>query len=348
MTGRALGVGAVLVGMALAAGCGAAGGGGGGRRAAEPDADDQVAAAQDGPAGDLSGLLAPDEAWVLGSANLLLFGYGDRIEYALLTAGAVEDSCVGLAPVGTVRLDGQTLHVEGRFTDPDTNQQCSFELDGDVGACLDDGAFDAGFEACTLVGASGSARTGGRSFALGETAIARPSGCETLQARLGGLPQWGILNLHPLAVPFVDGPDPTRGLLLIEGTRAQVGTAANITSVQGDNFTGCLDETPTGTVSFDGTTLTIDLSLQGQDNADASGTPGNCSISFVGTVTYCAEFDPSEVGQPGGASGTIVRLDGEGSTLRNGVSTPQNVLYLFAGMGGPPMMQPGRGGGVRR
>jgi hypothetical protein len=281
--------------------------------------------------GDLSQLMADDEAWLIGSDAFLLGGYGSEVEFAILTADPESpDRCLGIDPSGGFRFEDGTLTADVAYADIGANRNCRLQFTADASDCAPGDE-----SACDATSGSGQVQVGTRSTAITAPQIARLTPC-TPPASLDETKDWTVQNMHLVPRQFLaDAADI--GATVSLGGNATGELLATIATGVGTDGTaeGCFDQSPEGVITFDGTTLVIDVVMEGTDNESGLGQPGPCSIEFEGTVTYCAEYDPESLGGNATDSAGVIRIDGTGSYEFNNVGRTLQIMYLTVLLAGP-------------
>jgi hypothetical protein len=296
----------------------------------------------DGASGDrpnpgLNGFFREDEAWALQSDAMLMLGYGDHIE-AVLLASSDDIECLVQDPEGAVVFDGESFSVSSEFRSFDTNQNCAIDVSARADQCAA-GALP-GSLPCALADGVGEATFSHDRIEWTQQSLIRFSPCREIPSDLSREGQWGILNVHPLPLLFLDGPEDLGAIVLLAGDSQM--TVGSVVFGFGETE-ACADETPEGTLMWDGRTLIIDWRLVGNDNTGGVGIDGPCTIAFQGTASYCALYDsaalnPQTVSNPG----RLVRIDGHGTFTYPGGDGGLAALYLLVtnntptgGFGGP-------------
>ncbi len=309
-----------LVGMgAFFFGCSAGGTGGNGDGNNDGAGDDR-------PNPGLNGFFRENEAWTVASPDLLLLGYGDTIEAALLVS-ANDFECLQQDPGGVVSFDGETLRVDSEFFSEDTNHDCTIQVTADASECQSDGTSTTTTE-CTLGTGNGKGEFGGQEVEWTQQTVNRFEPCDEIPVDLDNEANWGFLNVHPLLLAFLDDPESIGAVVLVAGQFEQ--RAATVAfGLEGTE--ACIDETPTGRFEWDGQTLNVDYALGGNDNQDGVGIEGECRLTFEGTTSYCAVYDPNVLnpGSGNSAPGRLVRIDGNGSYTSPGDQGSFDLLYLL-------------------
>ncbi len=275
----------------------------------------------------VTGFLGDTEVWMVAADTFLVGGYGPNVEFAILTTNPdAGDSCLGIHPSGGLRYENGQLTADVAYADIGANRNCQVEFSADAAAC-DPSVQTA--TTCNLTEGSGRVRVGSRSADIGSPRIARFEPC-TPPASLEDIGQWTIQNTHILPLAFLAEPEDVGATVILGGdsTGERLVTIITSTSPDGSTAEGCFDQSPQGTISFDGTSLVIDVTLEGDDNDSGLGEPGACSIQFQGTVTYCCEFAPEAIGGNSADSAAIIRIDGTGTYQFKSVSGTMQFMYL--------------------
>lgn len=273
------------------------------------------------PEPQINGFFGDDEVWFVSSDNLITLGYGGTAE-AVIVVDDNEIVCLAQEPGASVNYIDGVFTLATQFSSPDTDRDCEILLEADASAC----ASTAQEEPCDFTATSGVAKFGSSQAQWTDNTLWRLPACEEVPSDLADEAAWGFFNLHPFIVPYVLDPASFGGFVLVGGEFDTALAATVAFAADGS----CLDESPAGDVDWDGRTLSIDLTLDADDNSSGVGGPGECLVSFNGTLTYCALFDPS-VMTPGSTAqpGRLVRIDGTGSfTSPDGVTT-MNTMYLL-------------------
>jgi hypothetical protein len=265
---------------------------------------DDAAPAKPAP---LVGLFAKDETWIIGSQRALLFGAGGLVELIVLFDEFREPVAAVSDPKATVTFVEGVLRIRSTFRSIVTEQRCTLDLTFAAGDC--DDAPDTSCE----IEADGQASVNGVEFSWDQIAFGRFARCDPLPESLNDWPLWGALSIHPLMIPVVQDPNAVGGLALVAGRKQELEFASVASgTINASELRGCLDDSPTGEVAWDGRVLDTDLLLQGQDNDQGLGQEGACSLVFRGVRRYCAVFNPALTGGSGASSGILLRLDGNG------------------------------------
>jgi hypothetical protein len=285
--------------------------------------------------------LRSDEVWFLGgSGNLISAGVGDLLEFAFVSDSSLTATALGIEPSGAiVRYSGDMLSVRANFRDRVTGELAHLDIAAEADQCA---AVIPG-EPCGLQG-DGVAQIGEVGVRWSDMVFFSLDVCDDPPTDLGDQDEWAVFNVHPLVLPLLGDPNEVGAAVALGGELGQFQQGAVFTGLDPDgNPLGCLDESPAGSVQWDGTTLRIDTRLGGQDNADGVGSPGSCTVRFTGKRTYCAFLDPAVTGSSASA-GTIIRVDGRGSYSAQDGEGEFRTLYLVFGEGSASLP----GGGVKR
>lgn len=281
--------------------------------------------------------LADGDVWFLASrffdleGDPLLLGLGSGEQVSALFVGADLLSGGGCAGAGSdvdFTIDGSTIELRADLSSFDDDQSCTFELSGVIDPCGHDVL---GLTVFDVIG-DATARIGGEEFVFGGLEIIRltlpePEPCEepveSFADRL-----WVISNDgsgaggFPLPFPVTTGPSVS-----LSGFGEQVQSVNMFNGfLDFDSFDeeslGCFGFAPEGEFSFDGETLSIDITSENDDG----GPP--CSIVFTGTVVSCT--------LPGGglldfgfeSDSRMLRVEGAGRFLGGGVEGELDVLLV--------------------
>ena len=295
-------------------------------------------------ANEVAGFFDADEPWAVGAPTFLAFGVGDFIDFMSMTSNqGNEMTCVAPTPAGTIGYgDGMLSLTTERLTDA-TGLDCSLDMSVDATSCAPDAGSFGPPNPCFGPAAQGEVLVGGMSYSPDSPRVVRLQTCNA-PAFLSSISEWLILSVHPFALPFIPDPAVYGAIVVIAGGGASPGTSSLVTGVDAeDDPLGCVDESPVGSVTLFNDILTIDLTLDGQDNSSGFGSPGTCTLQFSGSLTFCEIINPSELGGSGAAV-QLMRFDGSGEYQAIARSEAMNTLYFSfevgTGGGGLP-------GGVR-
>ncbi|MEK6674244.1 MAG: hypothetical protein AABZ47_01160 [Planctomycetota bacterium] len=278
------------------------------------------------PGTELPGLFSATDVWSLGSQNVIMFGFGAYVE-VLSILDDQGDGCLGLeSPIAASFEEGR-IALDGAFTS--SGRSCAIGVSARVDACgVEPGVPLDTLQQCDLEETSGTLTVGRDEAEPTDLILLQFPRCEDVPLTLVGEGDWGIVSIHPLALPFVEDPASIGGVVVIAGVGRSTDRASVLTGLNGDDVFGCVDDTPDGDLTWDGQRLRINLDLEGDDNSESLGAPGNCSISFDGSLTYCAEINPSDLGSSGDA-GKLIRVDGAGSFTSNDGTGVLTSMYLL-------------------
>ncbi len=290
---------------------------------------------------NVTGFFNDDEVWLIGSDTVFLSGHAGQVEFAVLASDDGNETCAGWMPEASVRFDGQNLNVASQYTGLEPQRSCSVDISGGAVICAPGETLEPPDE-CDLSDETGAVNIAGTESALARVRVLRLSECTNLPDSIADADMYAISNLHPFAQLLLDDPASAGGLVLVDSDGTG-GAGLVATGAAGDTYTGCGDQTPEGTIDWNGSTLEVNLTLTGRDNDEQSGSAGTCTITFSGTRAYCAQVDPQDFGGSG-PPGQLLLFKGTGEYTFNEVRSEYPWMYLLFGeaeMGG------GGGGGVR-
>jgi len=294
-----------------------------------------------GEPSNVTGFFNDDEAWLIGSETVLLAGHAGEAEFSVLASDDDNETCLGWMPEASLQYDGQDLNIASQYMTGEPARACGLTASGGAVICAPGRTLSPPSE-CELSDETGAVNIAGNESGLGRMRVLRFSECTNLPESIEDASMFAISNLHPFAQLFLDDTASVGGLVLVasEGTESP-GLVA--TSSTNDSYVGCGDQTPEGTINWNGSTLEVSLTLTGRDNDERSGSEGTCTISFSGNRAYCANVDPADFGGTGTPS-QLLLFKGTGQYTFNEVRAEYPWMYLLLGeaeMGG------NGGGGVR-
>lgn len=286
------------------------------------------------PRGEVPGLFAADDVWLVGSDVFLAGGFGNALEFAVLFVGrAGQNLCRDpLDPPSNLTFDGGTLSLKAVFDDTEDQVLCGIEFSGGVESCfqptIDPGA------PCLLTGPDGRVVRGQSESLIGEPQLIRLERCP---GPLTSLPEgeWILSNIHPFSATFLDQPGRLEAVIVVQGEGAEIESANFIAQVEGASPVGCVNEVPNGPLEFDEARISLQMSF---GNADVGS--ADCSIEFEGTTTYCAILDSATLG-PASTVGQYIRFDGVGRFSGAGKRSTMNTMYLSQASSGDSANGPG-------
>ena len=283
-----------------------------------------------GPAvSDVGGFFAADESWMLVSPQQMLFlGFGDRTEFATVTDGVSAAACVGIEPSAALTIGGGAISLTSQFADANANQTCSISISGGLADCMPIG-FGLPPNLCDVSVVAGQYATPVASLQPDVLQLVRFDRCDSIPTSLDDVEAWAMFNIHPFAAAFLNRAGPLGAIVAVGGMGSSVVQAASTT----DTTDGCIDNSPSGTASLVGDRLTLEVQM-----IDEAGR-GNCSVSFDGTRTYCALFDPARFQATGDAT-QLLRFDGSGEWSIGSDRGRVEVLYLAIPLSPVPVNPP--------
>lgn len=294
-----------------------------------------------GEPSNVTGFFDDNEAWLIGSETALLVGHAGETEFAVLASDDGSETCVGWMPEASVQYDGQNLNIASRYMNTEPARTCGVTVSGGAVICAPGRTLSPPSE-CDLSDESGAVNIAGDESGLGRMRVLRFTECTNLPASIEDAAMYAISNVHPFAQLFLDNPASVGGLVLV-ATDGTDGAGLVSTDAANDTYIGCGDQTPEGTIDWNGSTLTVNLTLTGRDNDEQSGSEGTCTITFSGTRAYCANVDPADFGGTG-APGQLLLFKGTGDYTFNEVRAEYPWMYLLLG---EAEISGGGGGGVR-
>ncbi len=295
-------------------------------------------------ASGLAGFFDAGEPWAIGSPSFLAFGIGDFIDFMSMSGNQANGmTCVAPTPAASIGFNDGTLSLTTEALTDATGLDCAMDMSVDATSCAPGSGMIGPPNPCFAPQAQGEVVVGGASNSPDSPRVVRLETCDA-PSFLSSISEWAILSVHPFALPLIPDPSPYGAVVLIGGNGAVPTTMSLVTgSDSNDNPLGCIDESPTGSVTLLNDTLTVDLTIDGQDNSSGFGSPGSCTVQFSGSLTYCEIIDPSELGGSG-AGIQLVRFDGVGEYQTADDGEEMNTMYFSfetgTGGGGLP-------GGVR-
>lgn len=262
------------------------------------------------------GLFAADQFWSLaaadagGATGAVVFGVGDLVEFATILPG---NACFAILPESQIDYSNGVLSFATDFSTKTPGDRCRVAIAASAAACLAGGATA---QTCDLSGGTYTMIADGQTVAVQSAGWALPQECPTLPGTLFTYGDWSIVSLHPIALPFA-APASNFGetFVAVGGNGSSVQSATLCTEVSGDACTGCSAVLPEGTVSFDGQTLTLDLTF--------TEDPASCAVSFTGQATACGVY-----AEEGASGNPVIRVVGEGTYQQADESGEIDVLYF--------------------
>ena len=292
--------------------------------------------------GPCSDALRPltDQLWTLRTASdfedapesdlSLSFGGRDgRAHFANVSVPGVDLGCDDECPATSIRFDGDTMTFEAAYS-----ETASVSFVGRVTECRDDlylTYVQNGSE--LVVDGEGAIEIDGVEFPLTRLHFGKTEPVPPLRDLCAGdLPSsscilhWAIRTTDP-RVTSRSGRDPVLRAL---GQRQNVTLLEIIDPGSGDDPpAGCEAGDGAAQVTFDGERLLMTASVRTEIG---SGIPGGeipirrCTASFDGVVVECVTVNDSEFFLL--TDVVMVRLEGIGQTVVDGVVTPMNQLYM--------------------
>jgi hypothetical protein len=301
----------------------------------EPDGEPPVAGecrATDVP---FTGFAAGD-SWIIasrffdldGEPLLMGMGSGERISGVFLGADFMSGpGCAGVGDDVVFTIDGSTIELSADLTSFDDGEGCSLELSGTIDPC---GADVLGLTVFYVVG-DAKARIGGEEYVLDDLEIIRvpspePVPCEEPIESLADR-SWSISNEDMGGLGGFGMPLPTGPSVSLWGFGDQIESADIFSGFFDlDNFEdeplGCLGAAPEGEFSFDGETLSIDITMS-SDNDDSP-----CSVVFSGTVASCTLPGGGFADFPFESNVRLLRVEGAGQFSGGGLEGTLDVLFV--------------------
>lgn len=281
-------------------------------------------------AGESNGFFNASDVWLIASSTAYIGGYGATTDFVINATDT--DSCIGIAPPVTLTFDGTTLSVSSSFTDINMPRTCSVNLSAGASSCASSGATAPGAE-CNLTNATGTSVVGSSMGDIADGRVVRFDACTNPPTDFASLGDWAILNLHVLELGGANSVGQLGALITLGGTGDTVQLGSVLTEASASSAVGCVDETPSGPITLTDGRLSIDFTMEGQDNSQGVGTPGTCTLTFDGDMAYCAVYDLSLVT---GATGSvdITRFDGTGTWMTPDASGTVTTLYLTTNLSG--------------
>lgn len=283
--------------------------------------------------GDLNGFFRAGEPWLIGSSTFIAAGYGDQTEFIVVYAPGSNRRCLGIDPATTLRYEGGQLTIGAMFHNVETGEACGVTVRGDAALCAPGRILDPPAR-CELHDTEGTLNANGELTTPERTQIVRFTRCDAAPTSVEDLNTWALYNLHVFAGVFLDDPGAVGAAAVLGGEGSSLMFATLLTGlVQGTDPIGCIDEEPLGTVSLNGSMLTIDTTLAGRNNSENRGTAENCAVSFLGQSVYCAAMDPADFGRSGERT-LVMRFEGTGRWTSDAEEGAFTAMYLGTVIGG--------------
>jgi len=293
----------------------------------------------------ISDPLAADQA-----VFLTISGVGNSVEgIQIITDPFTGDGCTGTDPDATFSFDGQHLSLEAMFSreptfagpfdptigpipaDPqasDVEEMCSVRLTAAISSCGTRIFFPLPFEVFDLdieaeIGVAGELFDRPAAVQIMRFRPPQPTPCDDPPTSLPPM-GWSLSNSNQTSF-FLPPEDGDRVFIDVFGIGDQVDSVSlyaqpffqDALAEDADlEVLDCSIGRPDGTVTFDGTTLTIDM-------ATAEG----CAITFTGTVADCGLYSLGGLFGAGPPT-QVIRIEGRG-TYSSGATTGEfGTLYL--------------------
>ncbi|MCO6438324.1 MAG: hypothetical protein J5J06_14610 [Phycisphaerae bacterium] len=281
--------------------------------------------------------------------NLAISGMGAQVQDITFSDPSGElVNCYGTNPTINMIVDNRRFSLESTFENTDytgetesedgSPQMCVLRISGTIASCGNDLGPGFGLELQVFaISGGGTAGAGGIEYTLTDfdlTIIPAPEveGCTNEPTSLDGR-MWSVTLYDPILL-FENGVASGDVFVDVSGTGDAIETASAEIYPDFEDPNGvmlsCFTDAPSGTVQYDGQSLSIDVPLAAEAY-DKDGNPvpeDGCRVSFSGVRLDCRETD-SIYGLPTlPAPFQVIAFSGGGSITSGDITYALDTLYL--------------------